>query len=370
MEIVLISDGPLPLDSPVRKLPFFFPARLIDMSKVSPDTVGEGKIAVIELLDSTDNGLKALKASWASIAEIPVICLVSHKTRKEVIQAAALGKTETLERDSPFSLLLKRIKTLLNTDICAALPRKTPAQTVEAYKKSNAFLESLCLSSAEGSSVRVTLMNESADEMLNALSTDGLSSWLGAVQTHHSATYCHSLRVAGLAGMFAKHLGWSDEDCKEVIAGGLVHDVGKMRIPLTILDKSGKLTKEERALIAKHPQFGRNILKSRLEVSADIKRMAIQHHEYLDGSGYPDGLKGDRITPKVRLMTICDVFTALTEERSYKDAIPARTALTMLKDMGPKLDQKMVAQFANMLFGREFGAVSRAPVQAKGGAAA
>ncbi|MCV0423891.1 MAG: HD-GYP domain-containing protein [Roseibium sp.] len=370
MEIVLISDGPLPLDSPVRKLPFFFPARLIDMSKVSAETVGDGKVAVIELLDATDVGLKALKASWESIAEIPVICLVSQKNRKEVIQAGALGKTETLERDAPFALLLRRTKTLLKADVCKVLPENTPSRTVEAYKSSNAFLESLCLSSAEGSKIRVTLMNESAEEMFAALSSDGWAAWLGAVQTHHSGTYSHTLRVAGLAGMLARHLGWSDTVCKEIIAGGLVHDIGKMRIPLSILDKTGKLTKDERVLIKRHPMFGRDMLKSRLEVSVDIKRMAIQHHEYLDGSGYPDGLAGDRISPKVRLITVCDIFTALTEERPYKETFPARTALTMLKDMGPKLDQKMVAQLGSMLFGQQLGAVSRLSAQSKGNAAA
>lgn len=359
MEIVLISDGPLPLDSPVRKLPFFFPSRLINMDKVSPDTVGAGKVAVIELLDASDAGLTALKASWNSIAEIPVICLVSQKVRREVIQAAALGKTETLERDAPFSLLMKRVKALLGNDIMATLPRKTPAQTAAAYQKSNTFLESLCFSTVEGAKIRVSLMNESAEEMLTALTKDGLSCWLDAVGTHHSATYCHSLQVAGLAGMLAKHLGWSEEDCQEVIAGGLVHDVGKMRIPLTILDKSGKLTKQEREIVDRHPMLGRDILKTRLEVSPDIKRMAIQHHEFLDGSGYPNRLKGDSIVPKVRLITVCDIFAALTEERAYKESVPPRTAISILKDMGPKLDQKLVSKLAELLFGRGFGAVTR-----------
>ncbi|MET1411978.1 HD domain-containing phosphohydrolase [Roseibium sp. HPY-6] len=359
MELVLISDGQLSLDSPVRKLPFFLPARLIEMDKVSPDTVAEGKIAVIELLGSSDAGLTALKTAWDSIAEIPVICLVSQKNRREVIQAAALGKTEIIERDAPFPLLLKRVNALIGRDILEALPRKTPASTTAAYKKSNIFLESLCLSTVEGAKIRINLMNESAEDMLGALKQDGLSCWMNAVETHHSATYCHSLQVAGLAGMLAKHLGWSEDDCKEVIAGGLVHDIGKMRIPLTILDKAGKLTTEERAIVDKHPQFGRDILKTRLEVSPNIKRMAIQHHEFVDGSGYPNRLKGDQLIPQVRLITICDIFAALTEERPYRQSVPARTALEMMKNMGPKLDQKIVAKLADMLFGRAFGAVTR-----------
>ncbi|WP_305987363.1 HD-GYP domain-containing protein [Roseibium sp. MMSF_3544] len=360
MEIVLISDGPLSLDSPVRKLPFFFPARLIDMDKVSPHTVGEGKLAIVELLGSTDAGLTALKSSWASIAEIPVICLISQKNRREAVQAAALGKTKTMERDAPFALLLKEVKVLTGSDPNAALPRRTPEDTAAAYRNCNAFLESLCFSTVEGAKIRVKLMNECAEDLLFALNRDGLSSWLSAVHTHHSETYRHSLRVAGLAGMLAKQLGWDDEDCAEVVAGGLVHDIGKMRIPLTILDKKSKLTNEERALVDRHPVFGRDILKSRLEVPADIKRMAIQHHEFLDGSGYPNGLPGERIIPKVRLMTVCDIYTALTEERPYCESVPARSAISMMKDMGAKLDQKMVTRLAEMMLGREMGAVTRA----------
>ncbi|AQQ05444.1 phosphohydrolase [Roseibium algicola] len=366
MEIVLISDGPLPLDSPVRKLPFFFPARLIDMSKVSAKTVGDGRVAVVELLDATDAGLTALKKSWASIAEIPVICLVSKKNRREVIQAAALGKTDIMERDTPLAILVRKLKAIIPDDPLANVPKGLPAKTLEAYRKGNSFLESIALSATEGSNIQISLMNEGAAEILSSLSLDGLSPWLEAVQSHHSGTYCHSLMVAGLAGAFAKHLGWSKADCQEVIAGGLLHDIGKMRIPLTILDKANKLTDAERAIIDKHPMFGREILKPRLEVSVDIKKMAIQHHEFLDGSGYPDGLKGDRISPKVRLMTICDIFTALTETRSYKDGMPVRAAIGVMLEMGKKLDQVMLKQFAQMVLDRDFGEVSRQPQKVKG----
>lgn len=360
MEIVLISDGPLPLESPVRKLPFFFPARLVDMAKVSPRTVGDAKVGIIELLNATDAGLTALKGSWDSIAEIPVICLADRKNRREVIQAAALGKTEILERETPLILLLRKVKSKVDYDPLGYPPAKVPEKTLQAYRKGNAFLESLALSTADGSKVQINLLNESAAEILSSLSLDGLSPWVEAVQSHHSATYCHSLTVAGLAGAFAKHLGWSDADCQEVVAGGLLHDIGKMRIPLTILDKANKLTEEERKIIDKHPLFGRDILKPRLEVPFDVKKMAIQHHEYLDGSGYPDGIKGEKISPKVRLITICDIFTALTETRAYKEGLPVRAALGTMKEMGGKLDKEMLNQFARMLVDRDFGEISRA----------
>ncbi|MEP3048251.1 MAG: HD domain-containing phosphohydrolase [Roseibium sp.] len=370
MEIVLISDGPLPLDSPVRKLPFFFPARLIDMSRVSPKTVGDAGIAIVELLNSNDAGLSALKASWSSIAEIPVFCLASKNNRREVIQASALGKSEVMERDTPLAMMLKRIKARINQDPMANLPNETSETVKQAYLKADAFLEMLCLSAATEANIHIKAMDASASDLLTAIDLDGLTSWLEAVQCHHSSTYSHSLVVAGIAGAFARYLGWSDADCQEMIAGGLVHDIGKMRIPLTILDKPDRLSNEERALVDKHPVFGQEVLKPRLEVPIDIKKMAIQHHEYLDGSGYPNGLKGSRIGPKVRMMTICDIFTALTEERAYKEALPVRAAISIMKEMGGKLDQKMLAQFAGMVLNRGFGELSRDKAATSGGAAA
>ncbi|QFT30741.1 Cyclic di-GMP phosphodiesterase response regulator RpfG [Labrenzia sp. THAF82] len=370
MEIVLISDGPLPMESPVRRLPLFFHARLIDMDKVSPATVGEGKIAIVELLDATDAGLIALKAAWGSIAAIPVICFVAKKNRREVIQAGALGKSEMLDRETPLALILRRLNSLTQKDVADTLPARMPQKTVEAYRKGNVFLENMCLASAEGTKIPVSVLKSSASDIFNAMSQEGLSFWMEAVNSHHSPTYSHSLKVAGLAGMFANHLGWSKGECEEVIAGGLVHDIGKTRIPLSILDKADKLTDKERAIIDKHPLYGREILKPRLELPIDIKKMAIQHHEYLDGTGYPDGLKGERISPKVRLITICDIFTALTEERAYKEGLPVRTAISMMQDMGPKLDQKMVSAFARMLLDRGFGELNRSEQKVRRGSAA
>ncbi len=369
-EIILISDGPLPMASPLRKVPFFFPARLIDMAKVSEKTAGEAAVAVIELIGSSEAGMSALKASWQTIAEIPVICIVAKSDRRELTQAAALGQTELLDREAPLALLLQQIRKHLNTDVLADLPDDTPAKTSEAYGKSNAFLESLCMSASTDMEIKVKAMEDSAAEMLSAIELDGLTAWMQAVQHHHSGTYSHSLKVSGLAGAFARHLKWSEADCKEVIAGGLVHDIGKMRIPLTILDKQSALSDEEWALVQKHPIYGQEILKPRLEVPFEVKRMAIQHHEYLDGSGYPNGLKGKRISPKVRLITICDIFVAMTEERAYKEAIPVRQALVKMREMGPKLDQDMLRQFVGMIVDRGFGEVSKSSSAANNGAAA
>lgn len=359
MEIVLISDGPLPKESPVRKLPFFFPARLSEMCKVTPRTVGEARVAIIELADTSETGLSALRSSWESISAIPVICLTDRSTRRDAIQAAALGKAVVMDRETPLAVMLKKIRQLAGPESEEVLPEDVPEETAKAFHRCNAFLESMCFSAIEGSKIQTGEMKAGAGELLAALSIHGLSPWLEAVHAHHSATYRHSLTVAGYAGAFALHLGLSETDCQEAIAGGLIHDIGKMRIPLTILDKAEKLTEQERAVMDRHPEYSREILKPRLEVPVDIKKMAIQHHEYLDGSGYPDGLKADRISKKVRMITICDIFVALTEIRAYKASQSPREAIMTMKDMGPKLDQDLLLEFGRMLLARQFCEVGR-----------
>ncbi|TYC55829.1 HD domain-containing protein [Rhodobacterales bacterium] len=359
MEIVLISDGPLPLESPVRKLPFFFSCRLIDMSSVTPRIVGDARVAVIELQGTTDAGLRALRGAWESISSIPVLCIVTKSNRQENIQAAALGKTVVIDREISLALLLDRIKKLAGAATSIPVDEGVPKQSAQAFRKCNAFLESICLSAVQNSKIHTAEMRTGAMELFSALQIDGLSDWLKAVHSHHSATYRHSLTVAGYAGAFAEHLGWSEADCQEVIAGGLIHDIGKMRIPLTILDKAEKLTDKERAAVKRHPDFARDILKARLEVPIEIKKMAIQHHEYLDGSGYPNGLKADRISTKVRLITVCDIYVALTEDRAYRPGLSSRDAIVTLKDMSTKLDQGLVLEFGRMLLNRDLGDVSR-----------
>ncbi|GAA0775343.1 HD domain-containing protein [Roseibium denhamense] len=364
MEIVLICDGPLPPESPLRKIPFFYHARLIDMARVSGDTVAEAQVAIVELLSATDAGLSALKASWASIAEIPVICMTARNNRRETIQAAALGKSEIMERDAPLALLLNRIRGLIGPDVKAMIPPETPQSVAHALVEASAFIDSMTLSVATDAGLKMKVLETSANDVLAAIDKEGLPVWLETIQNHHSPTFIHSMAVAGLAGAFARHIGWSTKDCSEVVAGGLIHDIGKTRIPLTILDKAGKLSPEERALIAKHTEFGGEILKPRLEVPPDIKRMALQHHEYLDGSGYPNRLKGERIVPKVRLITLCDIYTALTETRPYKETHTSREALAAMKQMGGKLDQAMLAKFSQMILGRDLGDVSRSDAKA------
>jgi len=359
MELVLISDGNAMHGSLLQRLPLFFSARLIDMKDLGPASIGPAKVVAVELAGATPVGLRRLSLALKHADEVDIICLVTKSERREVVQATSLGHVELFNKELGLRALVNQVRASLSAPQDEDQLAEAPVTSQAAFSNSTELLNELRLSAAIPSDVPMKVLNNTAEELSRAIVTDGLDGWMEAVKCHHSFTYRHSLHVAGLASAFAHVLGWPEEDCNLVTAGGLLHDIGKMRLPLSILDKPGRLSEEEAALVHKHPEFGREILKTQLHVSRELKKMAVQHHELLDGSGYPAGLSGDQIDTNVRLITICDIFSALTEKRAYKRALSPREAYGQLRAMGPKLDEHLVRKFRNVVLAGDLGDVKK-----------
>jgi putative nucleotidyltransferase with HDIG domain len=161
-------------------------------------------------------------------------------------------------------------------------------------------------------------MIEAEDEILKAIKQSSLREWLSTVGRHHTHTYRHCLFVTGFAVAFAQHLGMRENDQRRLARAALLHDVGKAFIPVAILDKSGKLNDEEKDKIRQHARLGYEALLEQGGFPPEMLDVVLHHHELLDGSGYPDGLRGDRISDIVRLTTIVDIHAALVEKRAYR----------------------------------------------------
>src|ERR1044071_3741466 len=134
-------------------------------------------------------------------------------------------------------------------------------------------------------------------------------------------TLGHADRVAGYAVELGRKLGVSADDLTTLRKGGMLHDIGKIAIPDEILTKPGKYAPEEFEIMKRHPSLGCDICV-KLKTVRDAIPIIRHHHEKLDGAGYPDGLKGDKILPLVRVVTIVDIYDALRSKRSYKEAFP------------------------------------------------
>lgn len=150
------------------------------------------------------------------------------------------------------------------------------------------------------------------------------------VAKHDFCTFSHSANVACFSMMLARSIGISDEDSlRDIAAAGMLHDLGKLEIPLAILAKPAKLTNREFAAIQLHPTSGFQMLRD--ELTADQLMMVYQHHEKLDGKGYPVGCVDDEIHLWARICAVADVFEALTGKRPYRRPNSAVDALTIMR---------------------------------------
>lgn len=163
----------------------------------------------------------------------------------------------------------------------------------------------------------VSLVAEEIVETL--LENRGVLKLLRALQDHSDHTYQHSASVAVLNGMIGLWLGLSPDKIRTLTAAGLMHDVGKTQIPLEILDKADKLYKNELDLLRQHPLQGKQLLERSGVTDEEILAGVFQHHERLDGSGYPRGLKGKAIHPVARITAVADIFDAMIGNRNYRN---------------------------------------------------
>lgn len=130
-------------------------------------------------------------------------------------------------------------------------------------------------------------------------------------------TYTHSLNVSLLCNMFSKWLNLSEEETEDLTVAGLLHDIGKLKVNPDILNKKGKLTKEEFDEVKKHPAIGYEIIKN-MDLPEDVKEAVLMHHEKINGTGYPNGLKGEQISKYAKIVSICDIYDAMTSDRAYR----------------------------------------------------
>jgi HD-GYP domain-containing protein (c-di-GMP phosphodiesterase class II) len=169
------------------------------------------------------------------------------------------------------------------------------------------------------------------------------------LRTKDVGTYLHCLSVGTLMTQIGRLLDLEHGNVVELGLAGLLHDIGKLRIPDAILKKSGTLSDSERQMIRSHPERGFALLKENPEVPPMVLEVCRLHHEYLDGSGYPLGLKAPNISLPVRICTICDVFDALTTRRPYKKPWSSKAAIAWMFARESHFDKKLVLRLDQII---------------------
>jgi putative two-component system response regulator len=217
---------------------------------------------------------------------VPVLLVTALQAREERIKGIAAGCDDFLTKPVDEAQLLARVRSALRT-------------------------KSLIDDLEQAENVLVTLAN--------------------ALEAKDAYTRGHSDRVARYAERLGRAAGLDDGACRNLRRAGLLHDIGKIGVPLTYLQKPGKLTTEEYEIVKQHCVIGSEICGP-LRTMASIIPLIRGHHERLDGLGYPDGLRGPEVTLPMRCLSIADVFDALTSSRAYRRAMPRESAMRVLRE--------------------------------------
>jgi putative nucleotidyltransferase with HDIG domain len=272
------------------------------------------------------------------------ICDQSPGGRAWQVQADALGATLHVPQSGAIATL-RRLRSVLSA------PRRSEAIAGAAGPSighAERAIAKVFGGLLDGAPLGLNEVTVAGREVLQGVDDAGGAEWLAAVKGHHEGTFQHCLLVAGVAAIYARGSALTSGQSTALMNAAILHDIGKAAVPLDLLDKPGKLTDEEFEVIKRHPGYAHHYLVQRSSTPAIVLDAVRHHHEALDGSGYPDGLRGNAITPLARILTVCDIYAALIERRAYKEEKTPEQAISVLIDLAlrSKVDYSMVRALA------------------------
>lgn len=316
----------------------------------APHAHVSGVVVDINLRSAESVQLVRKKLRAEAYRSVPRLFVIADNLHHGSMQAWALGATDTIARPFDAESILQRIR--------AAFPDASGFDATDAGKALNrgvaaaqSVLVKIFEKLPEGTPLTVADVVEAENKILKAIKRTSLREWLETVGRHHTDSYRHCLFVTGYAVAFAQHLGMHDDDQRRLVRAALLHDVGKAFVPVAILDKLGKLTDEELRVLRMHPRLGFDALAAEGGFPPEMLDVVLHHHELLDGTGYPNGLKGNQISDIVRVMTIMDIHSALVEKRAYRQAFTHARAFAILEGMEGKLDPHLLQAFRPVALG-------------------
>lgn len=228
---------------------------------------------------------------------------------------------------------------------------KALSQAYQYRRRATDFLGNVLETIREGKAVDTTRALTVVEGLTRSVKLNvNASVWLNALkQRHeHSATHCTNVSVVALA--FAHTLGYEGQKLIDVGVGALLHDAGLMRMDVKVLEKPGRLTQQEEKELREHPISGLKMLLRNGELSPTVANIIRYHHERYDGSGYPEGISGEKIPEEAMVVALADVYDAMTTARPYKTAGSPHSSMTTLKRLADsQFKPKLVQQFMSCI---------------------
>jgi putative nucleotidyltransferase with HDIG domain len=326
-------------------------ALLEPQHSVDPTIVGSNDIRVrhdgVVMVDADlrcPQRIEQIRCDLQALREIRErLFIVEKSMHAMVVQAQALGATGIVSRPREIVAAIAEIAATRRADY-----RETMAPQTSEMAESARALSSIFTAVLNDLPVKLIDAETATSQVITGVTQNGLTAWLDDVRRYHESTFQHCLLVTGVAVGFALHLRFAPADVKRLGMAATLHDIGKARIPLAILDKPGKLDAAEQAAMQAHPLIGYDALKNKDGVGPEMLDAIRHHHEYLDGSGYPDGLRGGQISDIVRLLTISDIFAALIESRPYRAPMARPDAYSIVCGMEGKLEPALLRAFRDV----------------------
>jgi putative nucleotidyltransferase with HDIG domain len=260
------------------------------------------------------------------------------------------AELKALRESSVTTLIIDLSKGIGPTSSTAELPKpnesSTPAKIGGALTKTTGMVRSIFSNAASSICIdrqQAEAVVDVVDQLLYTRPASILN--LTKLKTKDEISFQHSVAVCALVGLFARHLKLDSNLVRILSVGGLLHDIGKVRIPTSILTKTGALTAHEMAVMQTHPREGYAMLARTKGLPEMVAKICLHHHEKLDGSGYPDGLTDGQVGAAARIVAICDVFDALTSVRPYKEGFTPQAAAAMMVTWSGHFDRGLLNQF-------------------------
>lgn len=328
--------------------------RVVPVPRQGLDPTGiEGRHAVIDVDLQDVKTVMHVKAMMPALRAMSrCVFVVDRHIKKAMIQAHALGATNIMfnpVHDQRLVAMLTAEGEGAEDGSIESLGLVGPAaQAAKAASGGQKALLSLFSAVTARAPVSPQAVEEAGRAIADNIAETSLTTWLDTVRQHHEGTFQHCLLVTGVAVGFGQRLGLNRNDIQRLATAGMFHDVGKASIPLEILDKPGRLDGDELAIMRSHPVIGYDAIVGTAGVSDEVADVVRHHHEFLDGSGYPDALQGHSISDLCRIMTISDIFAALIENRKYKPPMPREDAYEIIRGMTGKLEAPLVAAFRDV----------------------
>lgn len=302
------------------------------LKRIKPEQVRLGMF--VEAVDGDWNGQRFWKSRFRLENLKDVIALKSSGAKAITIDTDAGSDAEPVAR-------VKKAHDL---------PKSQVEQGLQTINLAKPLVKSMFAEARMGNAVSTQEAMQVVDDITTCMRESARA--LIAVtrlKTRDEYTFLHSIAVAALMVHLGRALKIEESAIRDLAMGGLLHDIGKMKLPLELLNKTGRLTEEEMRMVREHPRYSEQMVSGKVDIPQVVLDICLHHHERPDGRGYPDRLLCNEISLPVRIATICDVFDALTSRRPYKRAWSANEAATFMLQQEGQFDQPILRTFLSSM---------------------